>query len=743
MRCKKVVLFLPVTIFLIFALFTSSSAQIANHKGEKHVSFYFGGGYNKSWFGPSTIHVEQSSLKNSYDLLKVKGDNAHVKPIFPWQLNYRLGCYFNYEQTCGVEFSYNPVNYHVSDQSIQLKGTVSGAPNTNLTIPFSLKNGYLYEMDGANLLLLNFVRRFQLYKPNFDYVLVGGKRRNVWLDILNNLRVDVIGKVGGGAAMPHFATKFVTDSFDALQFQLCGWDAGAEAALRLVIYRYGYIEFAGRYDYAMYNKLQLYKGTATQNIGMPGFVITIGGSLPTNRFNPLFFHERNVINMTPFFQNKVNQDSLDKEAAKEKKHKKHRKHKKGDDGFDVPEFESIKDKKAKFSEQVMKIRQDSLAHQAMLDSIAHQQIMDSIANQQMNDSIARKIYNDSVEADRARRDTVSISSMDTTLKPTVPDHKETKKERKARLKKEKLAEKEKAAEQPAAPVTDSTGAVPAVPVEKLSKKQLKAKKKQEAQERKEKEAKEKENNAGVPVTPPDPAAGVGVPPPAPPAAPDAAPSKMSRKERKAKEKHEAELKKQEEASKPEVPAAPPVVTPPADAPPAPPAESPAPGLSKKELKAKKKQEAKELKEKQKQEQEAKDKAEKELNEMQKQEQDAKEKADKELKEKAQADAEQAKKANKENEKKNAAELKEKQRQEQEAKDKAENEQKEAERAKKEQEKKDKKEKKEQEKKEKEEKKAREKKEKQEEKDKEQAEKDARKEQERKEKEAPKEGQDGK
>lgn len=715
MRCKKVGLFLPVTIFLIFALFTSSSAQIANHKGEKHVSFYFGGGYNKSWFGPSKIHIEQSSLKNSYDLLKVKGDNAHVKPIFPWQLNYRLGCYFNYEQTCGVEFSYNPINYHVSDQSIRLKGTVSGVPNTNLTIPFSLKNGYLYEMDGANLLLLNFVRRFQLYKPNFDYVLEGGKRRNVWLDILNNLRVDVIGKVGGGAAMPHFATKFVTDSFDALQFQLCGWDAGAEAALRLVVYRYGYIEFAGRYDYAMYNKLQLYKGTATQNIGVPGFVITIGGSLPTNRFNPLFFHERNVLNMTPFFQNKVNQDSLDKEAAKEEKHKKHRKHKKGDDGFDVPEFESIKDKKAKFSEQVMKIRQDSLAHQAMLDSIAHQQIVDSIANKLMNDSIARKIYSDSLEADRARRDTVSISAMDTTLKPVVPDHKETKKERKARLKKEKLAEKEKVAEQPAVPVTDSTGAVIAPPPEKLSKKQRKAKKKLEAQEQKEKEAKEKENNAGVPVTPPDPAAGVGVPPPPPPVAPEAAPSKMSKKERKAKEKHEAELKKQEEANKPEEPAAPS----------ASPAETPSPVLSKKELKAKKKQEAKELKEKQKQEQEAKDKA------------------DKELKEKEQADAEQAKKANKESEEKNAAELKEKQKQEQEARDKAENEQKEAERSKKEQEKKDKKERKEQEKKEKEEKKAREKKEKQEAKEKEQAEKEAKKEQERKEKEAPKEGQEGK
>lgn len=733
MRCKKVGLFLPVTIFLIFALFTSSSAQIANHKGEKHVSFYFGGGYNKSWFGPSKIHIEQSSLKNSYDLLKVKGDNAHVTPIFPWQLNYRLGCYFNYEQTCGVEFSYNPVNYHVSDQSIRLKGTVSGVPNTNLTIPFSLKNGYLYEMDGANLLLLNFVRRFQLYKPNFDYVLEGGKRRNVWLDILNNLRVDVIGKVGGGAAMPHFATKFVTDSFDALQFQLCGWDAGAEAALRLVVYRYGYIEFAGRYDYAMYNKLQLYKGTATQNIGVPGFVITIGGSLPTNRFNPLFFHERNVLNMTPFFQNKVNQDSLDKEAAKEEKHKKHRKHKKGDDGFDVPEFESIKDKKAKFSEQVMKIRQDSLAHQAMLDSIAHQQIVDSIANKLMNDSIARKIYSDSLEADRARRDTVSISAMDTTLKPVVPDHKETKKERKARLKKEKLAEKEKVAEQPTVPVTDSTGAVIAPPPEKLSKKQRKAKKKLEAQEQKEKEAKEKENVPEVPAVPPDPAAGAVVPPPAPPGAPEAAPSKMTRKERKAKEKHEAELKRQEEANKPEVSAAPSVVTPPADAPPALPAEVPAPGLSKKELKAKRKQEAKELKEKQKLEQDAKDKAEKELKEKQKQEQEAKEKAD----------AEQAKKANKENEEKNAAELKEKQRQEQEARDKAENEQKEAERAKKEQEKKDKKEKKEQEKKEKEEKKAREKREKQEAKDKEQAEKEAKKEQERKEKEAPKEGQEGK
>ena len=476
MRSKKAVLFFYLSFFLIFAFFTSS-AQVRRNGGAKHKSFYLSAGYNKSQFSNSTIHIQQDALNNKYDLLKVKGDNTKsYKSIFPWQLNYRIGYYYNYEQTCGLELGYDPVNYHmVNGQTVKLKGTLNNVPNVSSSFPFSAANGYYYALNGANFLLFNFVRRFTVYRPNS-----------------NRVGVDAIGKLGAGPVMPNFVSNIAKDSFNAKQFRLCGWNAAAEAALRVTIYRYGYLEIAAKYDYALYNNLTIDKGTAKQNLRTLEIVGCVGFTLPTNRFNPLFHHERRIVTIIPFFMDKKLADSLETKDIEERKAR--YKGEGNDTVNEVPEFSNVVDKKTKWEDQLNKIRQDSLALLAAQDSAARQQSMDSLA-------AIRKAYNDSLEAIVGPRDTASIGATDTTGKTGEPGHKETRKERKARLKKEKQDLKEKANGAEAPPANgvvpppgepQAPGAETAEAPKELSKKELKAKKKEEARKLREKQRMEQE-----------------------------------------------------------------------------------------------------------------------------------------------------------------------------------------------------------------------------------------------------------
>jgi hypothetical protein len=432
MSSGKSVLFLLFVFFTVTCFTNISHAQVRSHDGQRHRSYYLSGGYNISKFGNSTLHIAQPSAGNKYDLLKVKADgNATVKSIFPWQLNYRFGYYFNYEQTYGVEIGYDPVKYHVTDgQNVQQKGTVNDVANVTNPVVFSAKNGYAYALSGANFLMLNLVRRFTVFRP-----------------YSNTFAIDAIAKIGAGPAMPTISSSFPTSSATDPQFKLCGWNAGAEGALRISIYRYAYVELACKYDYAMYNKLRIHDGIAKQNLNTIELIGLVGCTLPSNRFNPLFYRGHKVITIIPFYQKKgidLGEMDLDKMSKKKRD---------GQALEDIPEFQGIVDKKASLHPK---------------------------------------------DTTTGIRDTTAAPA-DTSAAPfggagAEPDHKETKKERKKRLKEERL-KKEQEAQNPAGAnaITDSSannGARVAPPAEeKKSKKQLK--KEKEEQKKKEKAEQEK------------------------------------------------------------------------------------------------------------------------------------------------------------------------------------------------------------------------------------------------------------
>lgn len=274
---------LPAVFFLtclqLFAFHNVSTAQTEKKKKHRTGSVYLSWGYNTEWYTPSTVHIDQPSLGNKYDLIQV---NAHdhrgwdrklleQQPTIP-QYNYRLGYYFNDKQDLAFEINFDHTKYIISDgQYVQLKGTLNHAPAYMDALMFSEKNGFFYYLNnGANFLLFNIVKRVGLYRAKS-----------------NNFAVDLTGKAGIGPVIPHVENSFFGQRNDP-HFQIGGWNAGIETAIRATFMRYVYLELSDKIDYARYSHLKIYEGTASQNFASCQFILSLGVVLPTTKHNPMF-----------------------------------------------------------------------------------------------------------------------------------------------------------------------------------------------------------------------------------------------------------------------------------------------------------------------------------------------------------------------------------------------------------------------------------------------------------------------
>ena len=171
----------------------------------------------------------------------------------------------------GVEFNFDHTKYIITDgQTAHIQGTLNHNPvDTNLV--FSQANGFYYFLNnGANFFLFNFVKRMGLYNtPD------------------NNLRIDLIGKVGIGPVIPHVQNSFFSQE-NLPHFQLGGWNMGQETVIRATIMKYAFVEFSEKVDYARYSHLNIYKGLAKQNFGTIELIASVGFILPTHKGNPMF-----------------------------------------------------------------------------------------------------------------------------------------------------------------------------------------------------------------------------------------------------------------------------------------------------------------------------------------------------------------------------------------------------------------------------------------------------------------------
>lgn len=525
MLAKNAFLFLLVVFFLIFVSYAGISRA-------QQGSFYFSAGDNKAWYSRSNVYINQNDLGNSYVMEKVKANNETNTPISLIHLNYRLGYYFNPDQTWGAELNFDPVNYQiVNGQQIRLSGTINNFINANRTIIFSSQYGFHYFYDGANLMLLNFVKRVPIYRPNSK-----------------KIGIDALGKLGAGPVMPHFQNSLPVNPVDDPQLQWGGWNVGLETAIRVTFFRYCYLEFAGKYDFASLSNLKVYDGTAKQNFSTYEVTGSIGVTFPVSKRNPLFFREHNIITILPLFMLKKSENKTDGDYIMDKlKRKKDQDQSQGIDSskiVEVPEFQSVLNRKRTKIIKHDSVHtgdnpwgiEDSLLNKMgddwrrVIDTLLakeNQRLVDSLLNKRLQDSLSNFSDTTSLpDTSTEHTDTLLITpgqdNTDTATKPNFLWDKNAQ-ENKDTVNKKPPEENADSAwlrkfmmDKSAAPAKDTIEKKPGIdniPVpdtvasaapkdsltakerKKLEKKERKEQKKKEQQEEKERKKKEKEDQA--------------------------------------------------------------------------------------------------------------------------------------------------------------------------------------------------------------------------------------------------------
>jgi hypothetical protein len=244
--------------------------QVSQTSLGNHGSFYLSVGNANATFKKSTIHINQNG-GTSYDMTNVAADQKVMGEPSIADYSYRLGYFFNTEQTLAIEIAYDAMKYHVVDgQAISISGQMDNAP-VKTTMTFSESKGNYYYMGGSNLVLVNFLGRYGVYKNH-----------------MNTLRLDALGRLGVGPTMPKVNNSLNGKTATTPSFQVNGWNAGAEAAARITIMRYVFVEAAFKYSYASYANVDVYTGTASQNLITTAYILSAGIHFPVTRHNPLF-----------------------------------------------------------------------------------------------------------------------------------------------------------------------------------------------------------------------------------------------------------------------------------------------------------------------------------------------------------------------------------------------------------------------------------------------------------------------
>lgn len=248
--------FVPTTVCLLLFFISHSQTKRVKHP------FYFSWGYNKEWYADNNIRVSQPSLQNNYTFQKVKGvdkpgwnTGIFNKDLTIPQYNYRLGYRIN--KKWAVELNFDHTKYQVPDQTLHIIGTYQGSTidssfaRTGDNLTYQLNNG-------ANFFLFNAVRRINLFKTDSS-----------------KINVNLLLKGGIGFVYPHVENTIMSQKNNS-GFQFGGFDAGVEAGIQITFFKYVYLEYANKVVYARYRNLQLYEGTAKQNLACYEMILSLG-----------------------------------------------------------------------------------------------------------------------------------------------------------------------------------------------------------------------------------------------------------------------------------------------------------------------------------------------------------------------------------------------------------------------------------------------------------------------------------
>ena len=272
-----------ITFYFSGNLFSQEKNEICDCPSQSKVgkgTFYFSWGYNRDFFSKSDIHFTnntteydgQKSTPKSYDFT-VYDAKAHDRPGFKDILRtdltipqyvYRLGYFFNDKKNFGIEINFDHVKYIMDDyQTLRVKGTIHGQTIDQDTLIDPQTFLHFEHSDGANFLMLNFVKRQRL---------LVSKNKKHWL--------SGIVKVGAGPVIPRTDVILFGEPLNN-KFHVAGYCMGVETGLRYDVYKYIYLEYTAKGAWANYTDvLVLGEGKAKHHFWTFENILVLGLQFP-------------------------------------------------------------------------------------------------------------------------------------------------------------------------------------------------------------------------------------------------------------------------------------------------------------------------------------------------------------------------------------------------------------------------------------------------------------------------------
>jgi hypothetical protein len=261
-------------IFLSMVPLAAAAQTQTPPKKKKHFikEVYASWGYNGEFYTHSTIHISQSALGNNYNFVSVKAhdhdgwnDGLFHEALSIPQYNYRLGFLLNEEKGWGFEINFDHTKYIFANQNVVIKGKLNNQM-VDTTVAFNSQNGFYYFLNnGANFLLFNVTKKWHILARKDE-----------------KIKLDFLGKFGVGPVIPHTQNELFGEKNDQ-GFQFGGWNTGAEGSFRATFFRYVYLEFSDKLDYARYHNLNVYMGAAHQAFGTEEMILSLGFVIPTRK----------------------------------------------------------------------------------------------------------------------------------------------------------------------------------------------------------------------------------------------------------------------------------------------------------------------------------------------------------------------------------------------------------------------------------------------------------------------------
>ncbi|TND09198.1 MAG: hypothetical protein FD123_1601 [Bacteroidetes bacterium] len=281
---------LSLFVFIIFYSFSLSAQQdtlidrgkfscgtrSAKSNADKGL-FYIAWGYNANRYSKSTLHFFDESGDYDFTLHKMTArdrpqlrDIFRVQPSIP-QYGYRMGYYFP-QSDWGVEMNFDHAKYIVNDyQTVRLTGRIGDLTFDKDTLVDPGNFMHLEHTDGANFLLANIMRRWQLAASP-------GQK----------LRLSGILKAGAGIVIPR-SNVILWGVNSNRCFHIAGQIAGVETGARLDYYgRYFvlFLEATAKGSLANFNKvLGVGDGLVSHRFATASLLLHGGLAFPLGRKN--------------------------------------------------------------------------------------------------------------------------------------------------------------------------------------------------------------------------------------------------------------------------------------------------------------------------------------------------------------------------------------------------------------------------------------------------------------------------